>query len=749
MEAASRLREIGKIVLNPSIADLRSRATRALLFVILAEQVPENEFTPGTLKAEIESRFGLRNFPEILLVSELERLKAESYVFPTDGGWKIPESSLATIGEEITSANKIVEAFSNGFYEFVRKQTGNLDSYQKVFVSRALDRIVSHLLERLGDTAASFFTGASPSPDGKDFREIVKDSVNEIREPTIENAEIVKSAIGPAFEEALSNPTKEFAQGLEQVTSAYVMLRVLNADPGLRAVQEELFSSCDLFLDTNVLIAYLCEESARHEYTNWLLRATGSLQVNIWLSEITLAEFNRSVDTAGYLYKKYYKQELSGELLNNEIARTYLQQYRNTLSWEEYVERLVEKLDEMTSDYAIDTLLYEENFIEPVQLANVHKIVSQATMVGLEGRAYDVVDHDAYSLLLIQRLRRANPDGPFSSPWFLTHDSKLKKADNRVRQHWAFDLEATLSPEEWYEIIHPFLGPKMLPEHSPIFFSMMVAGTLLPLPPVSVRDFVAYVAAEIDLPEEDERTLLRIIEERRLETALQTQLLKPDLTQAVGTLYDGIAELLAQNKDLVRKTNTIERLVRKNKELTSRVGELEESFSLEPEGLKEKMQLVELASTNEEKKKSLEDLGGYLLEGVAGWKIIARDRRSATSELDILVGNGNRTDPFLVGMGYVIPVECKNWRMPVGCDEIRDFFRDLDKRRFTHGILISHEGVTGSKANQTFARKELWDSFRDGVHILVITMADIEEVAQGKSLVSVLRTKDLELRLSG
>lgn len=745
----SKMREIGKIVLNPNIADLRSRTIRALLFALLAYQPYAENFDLNLLAKEFERKFGLKKFPKLLLMQELDALAKESIVSIHNGGWSIGAETAKDIESQIESSTKTMSDCAEEFSKYVERRTGSLDDYQKIFVRSALERIVSGLLVRLGETAARFFTGQSLPASWEDLREIIAESLEEVIEPEIEKSEIIKAAIGPSFEEALLEPTDLFAVGLAQIASAYVMLRVLNADPELRRFQRDLFSDCTLFLDTNVLIAHLCKASDRHEYTKWLLDATRSLGTRLCVSERTLREFGHSLEYAGYAYRKYHRRQLSEELLSNEVVRTYLQFHRNDTEWGEFAEQLRKDLMEMLQDYSVNVTPFTDADVDSVQLANVHRFIDEATSRGLEGRAYDVVEHDAYCLLLVQKIRMEDPDAPFSSPWFLTHDYRLRKADSTVREKWNFALEGALGPEEWFEIIYPFLGPEMRTERSSTFFSMMIAGTMLPLPPVSVEAFISYLATELDLPSEDEETLLRVIEANRLEAALGRELSKGNIPIAIDKLYEGIANVLRYNRELIAKTETVDRLVSRNKELAGRIRELEGSFAIETEILKEHIDKVEVATTNQEKKESLEDLGEYLLESLAGWKCVGTGLRTGTSELDLVMENSNRVDPFLMKMGPNILVECKNWRRPVGSEEIRDFGRDLQKRRIEYGILISREGITGDPGGRKDARGELWDFFRDGTCILVLSLGDILEVANGAHLIAILRMKDRDLRLIG
>jgi len=154
------------------------------------------------------------------------------------------------------------------------------------------------------------------------------------------------------------------------------------------------------------------------------------------------------------------------------------------------------------------------------------------------------------------------------------------------------------------------------------------------------------------------------------------------------------------------------------------------------------------SKTKDEKKRSLEELGYYLFSCILNCKVVERNKRTPTSELDILIENNNVFHPFLKELGRYIPIECKNWKKPVGASEIRDFGTDIKNRKFKTGILISKAGITGDRKFRTDAYGELKEFFRDGIKIYVLSLRELEKIKKGENLLTLLREKDRELHLN-
>ncbi len=167
-------------------------------------------------------------------------------------------------------------------------------------------------------------------------------------------------------------------------------------------------------------------------------------------------------------------------------------------------------------------------------------------------------------------------------------------------------------------------------------------------------------------------------------------------------------------------------------ESPSRGPELREpSYQVDRVRLQSLLDAVREASTNQEKKKTLETLAEYLLKGVTGFEVL-QSQISATGEIDLVVRN-NTTHPVLARLSSHILVECKHWAKTIGTDTVGALIADLRDANLTSGFLICRKSISN-------AAKQRRNNFfqRDKGFIIVFTEADIQSVCDGVDLTHLL-----------
>jgi len=144
--------------------------------------------------------------------------------------------------------------------------------------------------------------------------------------------------------------------------------------------------------------------------------------------------------------------------------------------------------------------------------------------------------------------------------------------------------------------------------------------------------------------------------------------------------------------------------------------------------------------------RNLERVGAYLLGCLPGVRVQMR-KPSDTTEYDLICSMEGPSVDFREELGRVIVCEAKDWKKPVSFESFAKFSRILDSTKSKFGILFSRRGISGSKTDK-FAAREQRNLFHDrGVVVVVLTEQDLHDVAQGKSLVSLLRARYEQVRL--
>ncbi len=161
--------------------------------------------------------------------------------------------------------------------------------------------------------------------------------------------------------------------------------------------------------------------------------------------------------------------------------------------------------------------------------------------------------------------------------------------------------------------------------------------------------------------------------------------------------------------------------------------------------------VVDTPPSNAAKGKAFEDLACYLLGGIPGIKITARNESNtfATEEIDIACLNEN--DP--AGLGALVDfflVECKGWKDAVNSEQVSWFLTKIRHRGVRFGILIAANGITGepehlSRAN--FLVSVEMATF--GIKMVIITRKEIESFRLGEEFAQIIIQKVCNLHASG
>jgi len=156
------------------------------------------------------------------------------------------------------------------------------------------------------------------------------------------------------------------------------------------------------------------------------------------------------------------------------------------------------------------------------------------------------------------------------------------------------------------------------------------------------------------------------------------------------------------------------------------------------------------ASSTTEQGRALEQLVCYVFGKVPGIKIVRRDALNvfATEEVDVAFWNDKSRNGFYF-LPNILLVECKNWSGPVGSQEVSYFGQRLQNRGRDHGILVAANGISGSAQDLKQAHYEIAMSLSRGLHILVLTGAELTALHKTNQLVDLLKGKLCELAVSG
>ena len=151
------------------------------------------------------------------------------------------------------------------------------------------------------------------------------------------------------------------------------------------------------------------------------------------------------------------------------------------------------------------------------------------------------------------------------------------------------------------------------------------------------------------------------------------------------------------------------------------------------------------------KGKGFEDLACYLLTGIPGVVITARNELNtfATEEIDVACYN-NRGPAGLGSVADFFLVECKGWTDPVTSEQVSWFLTKIRHRGLKFGIMIAANGITGEPEHLSrshFVVSAELATF--GIKMVIITRQEIESLGSGEELSALILRKVCVLHASG
>lgn len=155
-------------------------------------------------------------------------------------------------------------------------------------------------------------------------------------------------------------------------------------------------------------------------------------------------------------------------------------------------------------------------------------------------------------------------------------------------------------------------------------------------------------------------------------------------------------------------------------------------------------------STTAEKGRAYEDLICYLFDTIPGVEITQRNEMNEflTEEVDVAIWN-NQKKNNLEFLPNIILAECKNWQSPVSSIELSWFASKLESRGRDFGILFANNGVTGNPAELTASHSIIARHLSAGRQIVVLTRTDVEQLAETRDLVRLIKEKLCRLVVAG
>jgi hypothetical protein len=378
--------------------------------------------------------------------------------------------------------------------------------------------------------------------------------------------------------------------------------QILNIDPRLQRIEDDCCKSLRIYLDTNVLVRYLCEGSSLHKPIADVIAMSKKLGIKILVSSQTLRESERLVNAAKSFSTYLEKPQIEAVLLtsqvgmNNPVIEAFLIKKRQNLQlkWSGYISPLTNlEVYLITEDIEVS----DDDF--DASSDKTYDLVRRAvTDVKRDLVSPEIINHDSHNLVLIQRLRDKYPAGMLgSSVWLLTIDSKLPKVDKILRRTYPSPHCKTI--DQWGGVLLPFqnIGKFIATDEYVSYLVSQQLGVVFPGEVLDIQFFKELEKSDIDIegilkldPEIALNSLVDLQKDREARILLdQIQTVPEDEKEpAVKAFYERALSILSNYKEdeKQRDKREIGRLQKGIQQLTDELRDLESARVKDKDRLK-------------------------------------------------------------------------------------------------------------------------------------------------------------------
>ena len=496
------------------------------------------------------------DFSNSLLAKCLQKLRSSNAVIPFHGNkFILSEDMMNQISTHVSEYLELRDSVIKEFIIRIKEAYPSLSENESKASSDCFLSTISSLFEKYGSLCANIIAGKAARHEGltklPDFQSICIGNLKKLKNP------ILRKFVKNAFRDYLNDPTPEFARFLFSLAQSYTIAQIMNVDPKLQALEAKRLSKRKLYLDTNILVSLMTAQEA--EVVRSIILYSNGLGVKMVYTPETAKEYLHLVHVSKLLFKRIPVNKESiiqkvKPLMKDPFIQTFWMESdsKKMQSWDGFLVKIEGFKELLSEKYSI---VLEEPSIE-IDKDDLEFIeLRQACALASIMKPVPALIHDAYHLLLIQRLRDEETiDELGFSSYFITRDNSLNIAENTVYR--GAKIFGSVNVYMWLQMISPFLSPKVNIEDASNVYAKLL-GSYFPSLTKSVNshDLVDLMGIWMDDPNIDSEILRKIIGNRYMNAHLSEikKIIKEDPTKISKTIDPILQTVVSQIEERNRK----------------------------------------------------------------------------------------------------------------------------------------------------------------------------------------------------
>lgn len=539
-----KMLELQRFVLSRQTTDTRNELYEHMVVTTIFQHGGmEKSITDNDLKKKIEKDFGIEKIPDLHLKDAIGHLIDKKALSRFNSKLVLAQIKHDEIKQNIQEIRDLEDRVQNNIFESMRKKIPSISDQQCKKIIKNLSNLFGTIFAEYGSTSARILTeginrmSKLKSQDG--FQLLYEKLILCIV------AKEARNDLDEFFNDYFGNPTEDVAKFLFSKAQSYVYFEILNLDPDLKSLEQKSWSQKQIYLDTNAFMDLIFEGSTMHNTIETLVNETRELGATVLITDRTGSEFITSIENSRHRHKNFQiNKKFVSFYESAQKSSQFLSTYSNELiknpglTIDTFLKRYQEFESVMESKYCM--VLEEADEEIDLESEDAQRLKNQLLNRARYKRP-EVVDHDAYVILRVRKLRDEKPDLTGHKAWMLTTDRSLALAERDV--YGKNSVYASVMPEIWLEIISPFVSPQVTITDRSYAFTKLLS-TNFNSHKISLNSLSTLLSAFWNTEG---------IDEKHLEVIIGNDFIKEQLSQIQKSIDEGEDPPLEKIKPMLQK----------------------------------------------------------------------------------------------------------------------------------------------------------------------------------------------------
>jgi predicted nucleic acid-binding protein len=565
------VKKISAFILNRRSDELRKELYNFLVMLILSDEIKEG-LTFSNIVNLIKKELKLSYISESMIKEAINRLVDEKIIYEGKIDKKIllSDEYNTRITNYKIQYNSLVDNVNENIKNKLKNEFKDFNNDDIDLIKKIFDMFLAILFNNMSIEACSIILNTR---EGKIDKIDAVNILNNLLSEYPYKDKIYK--IKEILLTYLYEPDDYLKNYLFALAQTYFAIGVLQLDPDCNLYTKESLKEKNIYLDTNVIIHSLVKSDKRSEATNYALKLSNNLGIKLIITKETIREYEKLIKHKKTDLQKIKKipdsrYEKIADELELGIVKDYFEtkKIKPSLTADSYFTRLEEYDTILSSLFKVQFDSGDNSYVYKLkEFDDAKKCVQYAA----EFKSENTVIHDAFHILLIQQLRKANPSDVLGPKyWFLTNDTSLNNAEKCLDDA----INSNVQCSTWIQILTPFVAPIHENNSREAFVSFFSSRLPVASNLIDENDFLMLQGDWIDDRDLDGKDVAKIIGNRYVKSYLKIikeenkPIREEDLSKALNPVI----------QEIKRSKSNIEQTQKTITELTERTSSLEEDL---------------------------------------------------------------------------------------------------------------------------------------------------------------------------